>query len=370
MENTEWQKKRLAAFLENREAPRKRLFTRFFASRPEDYTSAEYVEFDVFSSRDVVAPTLRDARTGTVVTQSEQWSERRFRPSYIGLEEPILLYDLMRRLPGESDDQLGESVDWTLRALPVAQRALRKFHGMMGLQVDLQCAQIVQTGRVSLKDDKGNVSYELDFGAKESHFPTVGTDWGTAGAKPMDDVAALCDAVAADGERSPAFLILGSAAFRSLLADADFQAAVKRDSLGLGSLDPQQRGLGETYYGWAMFGMHRLEIYAYNATYTPAAGAASVPFLDPDKAVVLPRAEDIDFRTVYGGVPSRGMVAPFVDAFPSVVTYSDPDGGSFLRVHNRVYWDEKGDCFTVESKCRPLSIPVSIDRWGCLTTRA
>lgn len=367
MENTEWQKKRLAAFIEDREAPRKRLFTKFFKSREEDYTSAEYVELDVFSSRDVVAPTLRDARTGTVVTQGESWSEKRFRPSYIGLEEPILLYDLMRRMPGERDDRLGDNVDWTMRALPVAQRALRKFHSMMGLQVDLQCAQIVQTGKVSLKDDKGNVSYELDFGAKGTHFPTAGADWGTAGAKPVDDVSALCDVVAADGERAPAYLILGSRAFAALLADGAFQKAVVRDGLGLGSLNPQQRGLGETYYGWAMFGMHRLEIYAYNATYTPAPGAAAVPFLDPDKAVVLPRGEEVDFRTIYGGVPSRGMVPPFSDAFPAVVTYSD-DGG-FVRAHNRVYWDEKGDCFSVESKCRPLSIPVSIDRWGCLTVR-
>lgn len=368
MENTEWQKKRLAAFLENREAPKKRLFTKFFKSRPEDYTNAEYVELDVFSSRDVVAPTLRDARTGTVVTQSESWGERRFRPSYIGLEEPILLYDLMRRLPGESDEQLGDNVDWTMRALPVAHRALRKFHNMMGLQIDLQCAQIVQTGRVSLKDDKGNVSYELDFGAKATHFPAAGTDWGSAGATPVDDITALCDTVAADGERSPAYLILGSDAFRNLLADATFQKNVKRDSLGLGMLNPQQMGLGETYYGWAMFGMHRLEIYAYNSTYTPAVGSAPVPFLGANKAVVLPREDDLDFRTIYGGIPSRGMVAPFADAFPSVVTYSDD--GSFLRAHNRVYWDEKSDCFTVESKCRPLSVPVSIDRWGCLKTKA
>ncbi len=359
MESMEFRKKRLSGFINDREAPKKRLLSRPFKSREEDYTSADYIEFDMFSARDVIAPTLRDARTGTVVVQPDQWSEKRFRPSYIGLEEPIMLYDLTRRLPGESEE-IENNTDWELRALPVADRILRKMHNMIGLQVDVQNAQILQTGKLDLKDDKGNSSFVLDFGAKATHFPTA-----VSAANICDSIAALCDTVAADGERPLAYLIMSSTAFQTLAADATFQKNVVRDGLGLGSLSPQGRGLGETYYGWAMFGMHRLEIYVYNASYTMPNGT-TVPFLDPKKIIVLPREEDLDFRTVYGGVPSRGMSAPFSDAFPQTITYTD-NGESFIRVHNRVYWYEKGDGFVVEAKSRPLSIPVSLERWGCLT---
>ena len=59
------------------------------------------------------------------------------------------------------------------------------------------------------------------------------------------------------------------------------------------------------------------------------------------------------------------MKEPFVGIVPPVVTY---DG--FIRVHNRVFEDEQQDTYTAESKMRALAIPVSIDRVGCLKTRA
>ena len=362
-------KKVLRMFTDGRRTVERGFFSYFFRTTDEDYTNAEYVEIDVERTTETVAPTLRDARTGAVIVKSESWKEKKFRPPYIGLKEPIDLMSLMERQPGESDDadRVGT---WFGRLAAKIVRALGKFHRMIGLQVDLQAAQIMQTGKVTLTDDKDNTSFELDFGASPTHFPTVAVSWGTAGATPIDDVAALADVVAGDGMTNPAILILGDNAWKNLLADATFQKFVQRDGLGLGSLQPGMRERGGVYHGMAAFGDHTLEIWTFGGVYKTLGSTTPKKFLDPNAAIVTARPEDLDFRTVYGGIPSLGMKEPFTAIVPPVVTFGDVgEGTGFIRVHNRVFEDESQDTYTAEAKCRPLSIPVSIDRYGCLKTQ-
>lgn len=362
-------KKVLRMFRDGRRNVERGFFSYFFKTTEEDYTDAEYVEIDVERTTDAVAPTLRDARTGAVIVKSDSWKEEKFRPPYIGLKDPIDIMGLLERQPGESDnaDRVGT---WYGRLAQKIVRALSKFHRMIGLQVDLQAAQIMQTGKVTLTDDKDEMSYELDFGASPTHFPTVAVSWGQAGATPMDDVAALAEVVANDGQTVPAILILGDNAYRNLLADATFKEMVKRDGLGLGMLHPGLRERGGVYHGIADFGSHTLEIWTFGGVYKTLAGGAPKRFLDTNAAIVTARPEDLDFRTVYGGIPSLGMTNPFSEVVPPVTEYGDEgEGTGFIRVHNRVYRDESGDTYVAEAKSRPLSIPVSIDRYGCLMTQ-
>lgn len=365
----EFLKKVLRMFTDGRRNVERGFFSYFFRTTEEDYTNAEYVEIDVERTTNTVAPTLRDARTGAVIVKSDSWKEKKFRPPYIGLKEPIDLMSLLERQPGESDnvDRVGT---WHGRLAAKIVRALSKFHRMIGLQVDLQAAQIMQTGKVTLTDDKDNTSFTLDYGAAATHFPTVSVSWGATGADPISDIAALADVVAADGLTNPSMLILGDNAYKNLLADATFQKYVQRDGLGLGTLHPGLRDRGGVYHGMAAFGNHTLEIWTFSGVYKTLAGKTPKRFLDTNAAIVTARPEDLDFRTIYGGVPSLGMKEPFSNVVPPVVTFGDVgEGTGFIRVHNRVFEDESQDTYTAEAKCRPLSIPVSIDRFGCLTTQ-
>ncbi|MBQ6782304.1 MAG: major capsid protein [Treponema sp.] len=365
----EFLKKVLRMFTDGRRNVERGFFSFFFKTTEEDYTNAEYVELDVERTTNTVAPTLRDSRTGAVIVKSDSWKEHKFRPPYIGLKEPIDLMSLLERMPGESDD--AERVgSWFGRLAAKIVRALSKFHRMIGLQVDLQAAQIMQTGRVTLKDDKDNTSFDLDFGAAVTHFPTAAVGWGNANATPVEDVAALADVVAADGQTEPALLILGDDAWKNLLKDDIFKEFVKKDGLGLGTLQPGLRTRGGVYHGMADFGSHTLEIWTFSGTYKTLANSTPQRFLDKDAAIVTARPEDLDFRTVYGGIPSLGMKEPFTQVVPSVVTFGNSgEGTGFIRVNNRVFEDESQDTYTAEAKCRPLSIPVSIDRYGCLKTQ-
>ena len=244
-----------------------------------------------------------------------------------------------------------------------AARQIHLRHGFTALERAI--AQALQTGKISLTDEKAGVTYELDFGQSASHLPTAGTDWGGSGATPVADITSLCDVIASDGEADPAIAIFGSRAWEDIIADATFEKMIQKDGLGLGSLNPGLKNKGARFMGWAMFGSHRLELWVYNSKYKTLAGSTKYDYLDKDKVIITTGLEDLDFRVVFAGVPTLGMKEPFVGVVPPVVTY---DG--FIRVHNRVFEDEQQDTYTAESKMRALAIPVSIDRVGCLKTRA
>jgi hypothetical protein len=85
-------------------------------------------------------------------------------------------------------------------------------------------------------------------------------------------------------------------------------------------------------------------------------------FIDPNKVIFLPEESELDFRRLFGGIPSVKADAVF-----------DPLFGGKIQIGNeydfkaRVYFDEPKNTYVGEVKSRPVSIPVSVDRYGCLT---
>lgn len=356
-------KRILKMFSDDARMQRRGFFTTFFKTTEEDYTNAEYVEIDIERSGNKVAPVLTDYRTGSVIANPDVFTEKRFRPPYSALRQVIPLNELMQRQPGEKDD---DSVigSWFARLAAKITKSLSKFHRMFKEQIELQCAQILQTGELQLTDDEENVVYNLDYKMKATHKPTVSVSWSdTANATPLADLEALCDAINDDGKSEPSIAIFGRNAWNNIIKNQDFKDAVKRDGMNLGQLSPALKDRGGRYMGYVDIGSYRLELWVYNDSYESFKDSTLTRFMDADKVVVTAALEDLDFRIVFGGVPTLGMKEPFVSVVPSEVTYE-----GFLRAYNRVWADENADAYSAESKCRPLAIPVSIDKFGCLTT--
>lgn len=356
-------KKVLRMFTDDSRMQKRGFFTTFFKTTEEDYTDAEYVELDIERSGDKVAPVLKDHRTGGVIVDDDVFTEKKFKPPYQCLENPIPLNDLMQRQPGEKDD--ADAVgSWFGRLVTKINKALSKFHRMFKESIELQCSQVLQTGILSLEDDKGNIVYDLDYKMKSTHKPTVSVAWSTiATATPLDDLAALCDVINDDGKSDPAIAIFGRDAWKYAIQNTAFKESVKRDGLNLGQLSPALKNRGGRYMGYVDIGSYRLELWVYNDSYEKIGADTKYKYMNVNKVIVTAAIEDLDFRVVFGGVPTLGMKAPFDAVVPSTVTY---DG--FIRCHNRVYEDGKADTYTAESKMRGLAIPVSIDKFGCLTT--
>lgn len=356
-------KKVLKMFTDDARMQKRGFFATFFKTTEEDYTNAEYVELDIERSGNKIAPVLKDHRTGGVIVDDDVFTEKRFKPPFSCLKTPIPLYDLMQRQPGESDsaDAVGS---WFARLVTKVKKALSKFHRMFKEQIELQCAQILQTGVVQLADENGNIVYDLDYKMKTSHKPTVAVAWAdTNNATPLADLEAVCDAINDDGKSDPAIAIFGRNSWNYAIKNADFKDAVKKDGLNLGQLSPALKNRGGRYMGYIDIGSYRLELWVYNDSYESFKGSATTKYMHPDKVIVTAAVEDLDFRVVFGGVPTAGMKEPFASVVPAEVTY---DG--FARIHNRVWYDENGDTYTAEAKMRGLAIPVSVDKYGCLTT--
>ena len=191
-------KKVLKMFTQGRGVPVRGFLSSFFRTTEEDYTEAEYVEIDVERNTEAVAPTLSDARTGAIIVNEEVWTENKYRPPYSAMKDPINLHELMERQPGESDD--ADSVGtWFGRLVRKITRILTKYHRMFARNIELQCAQALQTGHIQLTDDKNGITYDLDYHQSATHLPTATPAWGSVGATPVADITALCDVIAEDG---------------------------------------------------------------------------------------------------------------------------------------------------------------------------
>jgi hypothetical protein len=334
----------------------------FFVTEDEDIVDAEMVDIDIVRSDEDVAPVLRDLKTGAVAIAEDYYTNKQVKPPIYSLEKPVNVFELLKKQPGETE--YAAIGTWIGRLMIVLKNAFTKMTTMIKYSIELQASQVLQTGSLSLNDENGNAAYILDYKPKATHFPTVTTAWNAAGADPLSDLAGLMDVVRDDGLVDVVNLIFGKTAWNDFIGTAKVQAAINRNGLLLGALDPRLVGRGGKLMGYIDIGSYRVNLFTYNGRYRTYGTDTKAPFVGPSKVILLPDIADLDFRLVFGGIPSIGLDAPFDQFLPDRVSIN----GAF-DFRPRVYRDNKGDAYVGEVKSRPICIPVSIDRLACLTTR-
>jgi hypothetical protein len=333
----------------------------FFKTPPDGFTDAEYMEYDIVRSGMEAAPVVRSLSTGAVTIAEDTFTNKQIPFPVYALDSPVNIAGLMKRQPGENA-YIEQRVNWLGRLTRVLVRAFAKMTRMIRFSIEVQAAQVLQKGTLTLTDENGYPTYELDFKPKASHFPEAAVSWDNPDADILTDIENLSDAVHADGYVDVTMLIFGKKAWKAAYQNTDFKEAVKKDNLGMGDLNPQLKGRGAKFMGYIHIGAYRYDLYLYNAIYTPWGETAPVNFVDPDKVIFLPDPEDLDFRRIFGGIPSIKVDAVFDPIFGGKI----PIGNEY-DFRGRVYFDEPKDTYVGEIKSRPASIPVSIDRYGCLT---
>lgn len=335
----------------------------FFKTTEEDYTDAEYIDIDIVRSGEQVAPVLRDLSNGAVAIADDVFTGKQVKPPVYKLSRPVNIFDLLKRQPGENEyEAIGT---WYGRLVNILKRGFQLMYGMLNRSIELQASQVLQTGKLTLTDDAGNEAYVLDFNAKNTHIANASTMWDQAGADPIKDLNTLADAIRADGLVDPKNIIFGAKAWDLFIQNTKVQNAVKKDGLGLGILSPRLVNKGGKYMGYLESGAYRYDLWVYNGRYQNFNNSTSNKFVDDNKVIMLADVEDLDFRLVYGGVPSLGMIEPFASVIPDTVIYQ---GG--MKVHNKVYNNDDKDTTIAQATTRPICIPVSIDRFGCLTVKS
>lgn len=338
--------------------------TSFFTTLPEDITSSDFVSIDIVRSDEDIAPVLRDISTGAVVIAEDIYTNKTIKPPAYALEMPLNVYDLMKRQPGE--DEYESTENWLGQMARKVQDTWRKMTQMLKYSIEVQASQILQTGTLTLLDEDGVAAYTLDYKPKATHFADVGVSWSTtATATPLDDIDTLADVIRDDGLSDIANLIFGKTAWSNFIKNTDVRALMDNRNINIGEVAPQMRSMGAKFQGRISYNNYEYDMWTYSGRYKATFGAASkTPYVAADKVIFLPDMEELDFRKVYGGVPMIiNSLPPFDQFLPGRV----PVPGA-IDFKPRVYADEKNETIISEIKSRPLLIPVSIDKYGCLDT--
>jgi hypothetical protein len=336
----------------------------FFKTPPDGFTDSEFMEYDITRSGTETAPVVRNLSTGAVTIVEDAFTNKNVPFPVYALDSPVNIAKLMSRQPGESAYQ-EEKINWLGRLSRILVRQFARMTRMIRNSIELQAAQVLQKGTLILTDENGIPTYELDFKPKATHFPEAAVSWDDENADILGDIEALADVIQADGFCDVATLILGRSAWKAAYKNAEFREAVKKDNLGMGDLNPNLIGKGAKFMGFLHIGAYRFDLYIYNATYTPWGETTPIHFIDPNKVIFLPDVSELDFRRIFGGIPNIKVDAVF-----------DPIFGGKIPIDNeydfraRVYFDEPKETYVGEIKSRPATIPVSIDRYGCLTAIA
>lgn len=333
----------------------------FFKTKPEYFTQGEKIDVDVVKRSIKVAPVITPANTGAVSVSQTDFTGKQVTPPLYAMSYPVEVGQLMKRKPGETVFDVNYA-SWTAEMQKALLPSFSLMHGMIRVSIELQAAQMLQTGKVTLTDKDGNSAYELDYGLSNSHKIVPSVKWDQSGSDPVGDIKQGMKAVRNDGYADVTTAIFGARAWEAFIAHESVLKLFQKDVLNIAALDPALRNKGAEYMGYIMAGAYKLNLMCYNATYEPFEHSLRHPFIDEDKVLLLPDTDSLDYRLVYANVPIIPTGSIFDDIVPNEVII---DGR--IRYAQRVWHDQQTDVFRAEVKSRPLCLPVSIDREAVLS---
>lgn len=342
-------------------------FSGMFAVRPGNIYESEEVEIDVQRSGEDIAVVVHDISAGYRTNSTDLYTNKSFKPPVYKEAFTISAFSLIKRQAGQNPFQS-----------PVFRANLTNqfFKGMVKIDekirraIELQAAQLMQTGKLALTDLDGTVAYELDFKPKATHFPTAAVAWSAAASTKLDDLKNLCDVIRDDGQARADQIIFGSDAFLAFTQDDDVYKLFESRRMEQGFISPvPNRGQDAAQYrGVLNIGPYHLDVWTYGATYKDPKTGAVTEYMDPGKVVVRATAGRLD--ATFGAIPNIGELlgtgprAQLLPELPARMT-GIAEGVDF---HTNVWLDERGENLFGGIGTRPLMIPTAIDTFACLDT--
>ena len=235
----------------------------------------------------------------------------------------------------------------------VADR-LRMLQDKIERSYELQCAQVLQTGIVTLTNGT-NIDFKRKAASMVDLTTTTGY-WTVNGHDPYADIVTGGNFLRQKGKVQGGTLnaILGSAAFSALLANTVFVARNDMSNLPLDAVRaPQRNSVGASYHGQISAGSYRVNLWSYNEFYDNAQGV-STPYIDEDNVILLP--ESPRFKLGFAAVPQL-----FKGGTPALKQ------GAFIFGE---YMDERNTAHIMDIKSAGIAIPVAVDQIYTMKVRA
>lgn len=337
-----------------------------FQSPPENFHSSEEVEIDIVRSDEEISIVIQDLSTGYRMNSEDLYTSKGFKPPIHKEAMPINSFDLIKRMPGQNPF---ESPDFRANVIVRMFNGMTKIERKIRRSIEVQAAQVLQTGRVTLTDINGNALYTLDYKPKASHFPTAGTSWATAtGAQKLSDLNNLAEQIRDDGLADPDQIIMGADAFENFISDDEIQKRFDIRRIDLGTISAMEmRGNGGNYRGIVEVGNYRYDVWTYGGRYNDPQLDKKNHFVSPGNIIV--RASSGRLDATFGAIPNigslmGGQASQLLPELPSRV--SNAEGG--MDLFTNAWLSADGEQLFGGVGARPLMIPTAIDTFGCLDT--
>ncbi|GHU14105.1 hypothetical protein FACS1894161_4590 [Spirochaetia bacterium] len=353
----------VALFNQQPDIRRMGFLSTFFVTPPDAFTDADTISLDIVQAGEEVAPAMKNLETGAVSIVEDTFKNREVPFPVYALDAPVSIHQLIKRQPGETA-LVKDKVNWLGRLAALLIPKFAKMSAMIRRSMELQAAQVLQTGTITLTDENGNPTYELILPFKATHFPEATIPWNETSADPQKDLDALADVIRDDGQADVVNLLFGRYAWDDYIRHDWVQKNLERDGLGLGALDPKILNKGAKWMGFITSGSNRYDLYVYTGRYSPFGSTEIRRYIGDHNVILLPHTSDIDFRRYFGAIPNILSDSLSNELFGDSI----PIEGEYDFV-TRIYPDQKKNTWVGEIKSRPILLPVSVDRFGCLNTR-
>lgn len=331
----------------------------FFQSPPQNFHNSEKVEIDIERSGEDVATVIVDLQTGANVNTFDGYTNKEFTPPVFDEGSTLNAFTLMKREPGVNPFV---DPDFQANAISRAFKAFRRLEAMVRRAIEEMASQVLQTGTLTLRNKAGVAVYTIDFKPKITHFPTVVTSWATSTTK-IADLDSLAKVIRADGLSPPNILVFGDRAFDRFVGDAEVQKRLDNRNMSLGQVAPETRGQGATFQGFVWIGNYRFQMWTYDGRFKHPTTGVSTAYVDQDKVIMLSEGfrGDLTFGAIPRIVPPESRALPFLPGQLS-------SGERGMSLSTNAWVSPDGTNLHVSAGTRPLVIPTSIDRFGCLKT--
>ncbi len=342
-------------------------FAGMYESPAENFFDTETVEIDIERDDEDIAIVVTDLSTGHRFNADDLYTNKEFLPPAFKEALALNSKDLLKRNAGDNPFQ---SPGFRATVIERVFKGASKLEKKIRRSMELQASQVLQTGTVTLSDENGVALFTLDYQAKVTHFPTVGTAWGTGSEDKEADIDSLAEVIRDDGLLDPDTLIFGKDAWIEFLKDPAIIQKFETRRIDQGTISGMDmRGNGGIFRGVVEIGNFKYDCWTYGGRYKDPQTGLKVPFMDPSKVIVRAAAGRLD--AVFGAIPNIGLLLGaqannLIPELPNRV--SNVEGGMDMNMN--VWLPANGEQLFAGVGTRPLYIPTAIDTYGCMETNA
>lgn len=258
--------------------PEQYFLSNFF--KEEVISPVDEIELDVVrGSRLVAADVVRGGGVGNT-NYIQRYTNKAYKVPLYWEQTAITASMLNKRIPGMdafSSPAMGEAAKIGYHVGQAQAEQVKKIKRA----IELQAAQVLQTGIVTLKN-----ADNIDF-KKDSTLNNVPSNkWDNANGTPIDDIEALCIEIYKKGKIKPDSVIFSSDSWMAFRKNTSVQNFFNKWFIEPGILRPEETVLGATLQGRIAIGDFRLNLYTYDGFYENSSGT-NVNYMNAETVIVM-----------------------------------------------------------------------------------